>query len=309
MDPELYKKIWEELLKQGGFRDFERVKVGNRGYLRTNYRITEPDGKERKEAWIIDTKDSISPSDIVDYNSFIKSSNFDYGILLTAGTLTGSGFYVLNQSAPFVRVYDHDMFTELLQQSPEIAQKYDIKIEEVLPEDARTLLQRLSECPPGEETWKEYEDLIEEIFNYLFVPPLDEPRSQSRAENGLEIRDIVYPNRVSGGFWEYVRSEYKGAYVVVEAKNKKESDKNDVLQLSDYLVERQLGLFGVLSSRGISESAIDQRRKAYSTDLHKMIILLDDKDVSEMITKRSRKESPEDILSDRIDLYRLGYRF
>jgi len=75
------------------------------------------------------------------------------------------------------------------------------------------------------------------------------------------------------------------------------------------LIEKQLGLFGILSSRAISQSAIDQRRKAYSTDPHRMRVLIDDIDISEMIMKKSRKESPLDILSDRIDLYRMGYRF
>jgi len=287
LDQEQYRKIWEELLRKLGLGKFEKVKVQKKSYLRTNYKICEPDGSERTETWIVATKDSINPSDIVNYNQFVKKSDFDYGVLLTAGTLTASGVHVLNESAPLVRVYDYGKFTGLLGQSPEIAEKYGIEIKEVLPKEARIFLRRLEKCPSGKETWKEYEDLIEEIFAYLFVPPLDKPKSQSRAEDGLEIRDIVFPNRISEGFWEYVRSEYKGSYVVVEAKNKIESDKNDVLQLSDYLIEKQLGLFGILSSRRISQSAIDQRRKAYSIDPHRMIVLLDDKDVSEMIMKKS----------------------
>lgn len=302
-------RIWEELLGARGFGKFKKATVENKGYLRTNYEISEPDGKIRTETWLIDTKGSISPSDIVNYNGFVENSGFDYGVLLTASTLTGSATYVLNESAPLVRVYDNVKFTDLLEQSPEIAKKYGIEIKEVLPKEAKIFLQRLMKCPPGKETWKEYEDLIEEIFTYLFVPPLDKPKSQSRAEDGLEIRDVVFPNRVFEGFWNYVRSEYKGSYIVLEAKNKKESDKNDVLQLGDYLTEKQVGLFSILVSRGISQSAIDQRRKAYSTDPHRMIVLIDEKDTREMIMKKCRRENPEDVLNDRIDLYRLDYRF
>ena len=83
----------------------------------------------------------------------------------------------------------------------------------------------------------------------------------------------------------------------------------DVLQLSDYLQDRQLGLFGILISRGISQSAIDQRRKLYSTEPHKMIVLLDDDDIREAIVKKSNNEDPEGVIRDRIDAYRIQYRF
>jgi hypothetical protein len=184
-----------------------------------------------------------------------------------------------------------------------------VSIEDALSEPARSLLQRLEKCPPGEETWKEYQDLIEGIFAYLFVPPLGKPERQSRAEDGLEIRDLVFPNQIAEGFWEYIRTEYRGSYVVVEAKNKSSSKKDDVIQLCDYLNPKQLGLFGILCSRGIDESANDQRRKAYSTAPHKMIVLLNDNDISEMIHKKSRKETPEDVLRDRLDFYRIHFRF
>lgn len=309
LDQEQYMNIWEEILRKKGLGKFEKVTVEKKVYLRTNFKVGEPDGRERTETWVIATKDSISPSDILNYNGFVGESGFDYGVLLTPGTLTGSAVHVLNESAPLVRVYDHIKFIDLLKQSPEIAKEYGIEMEEVLTDEASFFLNKLKNCPPGKRTWKEYQDLIEEIFENLFVPPLSKHEAQSRSEDGLDIRDLVFPNHVESGFWAYVRSEYKGSYIVVEAKNRLESDKNDVIQLSEYLVKEQTGLFGILPSRSISKSAKNQRRKAYSTKPHKMIVLLDDKDIFEMIVKKSRKESPEHVLRDRIDLYRMKYRF
>lgn len=187
---------------------------------------------------------------------------------------------------------------ELLRQEPQIARARE-----------KVFLEELRKCHPGKESWREYEKLIEEIFSYLFVPPLRTPESQSRADDGLEIRDLIFPNTTDTGFWKYVRTEYRGTYIVVEVKNKQGATKNDVIQISDYLRGKQLGLFGLLVSRGISQSALDQRRKEYSTEPSKMIVLLDDDDVHEMILKKIKGDNPEDVIRDRIDKYRIEYRF
>lgn len=309
MNEEEYLKIWEELLRRRGFGKFEQIETKKGRFLRTNYNVHEPDGSQRNETWILDSKGSISPLDILTYNGYVRKLGADYGVLLTPGTLTSSAVLVLNESAPCVRVYDHTKFIKLLGEETDIASKYNVSIEESLIEPARSFMKGIEECPPGKETWKEYQDLIEGIFAYLFVPPLGKPEWQSRAEDGLEIRDVVFPNLITDGFWEYIRTEYKGSYVVVEAKNIAESNKDDVIQLCDYLNPNQLGLFGILCSRGISGSAEEQRRKAYSTDPHKMIVLLSDNDVREMIHKKSRRENPVDVLRDRIDFYRIHFRF
>jgi len=303
------KRIWIELLNKRGFEEFKETNIGGKRYLKTNYKVNEPDGTERIETWVINTKDSISPHDIVNFNGFVSNHGFNYGVLLTPNTLTGSAVHVLNNSAPLVRVYDHHDFNVWLKESPDIARKYGIESEDSLTKEAQTFLERLGKCKAGNKDWKEYQDLTQEAFTYLFVPPLEKPKAQSRAEDGLEIRDAVFPNRADNGFWAYVRTEYKGAYIVVEAKNKEDVAKNDVLQLSDYLIEKQLGLFGILIGRKIDRSANKQRRKAYSIDSNRMIVLLDDNDLNELIVKKSRGENPEDVLKDRIDLYRMNYRF
>jgi hypothetical protein len=309
LDPEQYRKMWEELLRNRGLEEFGEVAISGRNYLRTNYRISEPDGKERTEKWIIGTKDSVSPSDIVDYNALVRNKGYDFGVLVTPSTITGSAFHVLIESAPYVRVYDYGKFTDLLRQSPEIAEKYGVPIEEVLPKETNTFLQKIKGCAPGKEAWKEYQDLMEEIFCYLFVPPLNKPEPQHRAEDGLDIRDLIFPNHTESGFWAEVRSEYKGSYIVVEAKNKVDLDKNDVSQLSGYLHEKQLGLFGILLCRKVSQPAIDERRAAYTNPPHRMIVLIADVDLIEMLIKKARGENPEDVLRDRTDLYRMKYRF
>ena len=174
---------------------------------------------------------------------------------------------------------------------------------------AREFLQRLKKCVPGRTHWREYQNLITDIFTYLFVPPLRNPKPQSRTNDRLEIRDVVYPNHTTEGFWHDIKNEYSGSYVVVEAKNKQATEAKDVVQIADYLTEKQAGSFGLLISRRVTESALKKRRKYYSNSPHKMSVLLDDEDIKKMLKRKSAGENPEDVIIERIDTYRIDFEF
>jgi hypothetical protein len=173
---------------------------------------------------------------------------------------------------------------------------------------AKTLLKELQICSSGKKMWREYESLIKDVFSYLFVPPLDNPDVHCRTIDGLEIRDLIFSNHAEDGFWKEIKTEYKGSYVVIEVKNKEKPNQRDVLQLSDYLNEKHLGLFGILISRKLNKPLEEKRRELYSND-HKMIVLLDDTDIQNMILKKSANEKPEDIIKRLIDTYRMSFAY
>jgi hypothetical protein len=174
---------------------------------------------------------------------------------------------------------------------------------------ADQLIEHLSKCPAGKDNWREYQALIGDVFAYLFCPPLNSPKVQCGTMDGSEIRDLILPNHSTHGFWNEIRADYKGAYIVVEIKNTKKISQTDVLQLDNYLNLHHTGLFGILVARKLSKSALDKRRKCYSDDGHKMIVLLDDEDIIQMIKMKSNKEKPEDLLRGKIDSYRTQYQF
>jgi hypothetical protein len=174
---------------------------------------------------------------------------------------------------------------------------------------AEQLLERLSKCSAGKKDWQVYQDIIGEVFAYLFSPPLNFPIIQSRTLDGLEVRDLILPNHATKGFWKEIRTDYKGAYIVVEAKNKAKPDQKDVLQVADYLNADHLGLFGILVSRKLSNSALMKQRKMYSGPEHKMIVLLDDNDIMRMIQMKSNKEKPEEVIGEKIDSYRMKFQY
>jgi hypothetical protein len=207
--------------------------------------------------------------------------------------------FLQEKNVPF-KAYD-DLFKET-------SKKHDPEKKIDVDNQAKTLLLRLKCCHSGKKMWRDYENLIKDIFQYLFSPPLDNPKVQNRTADGLEIRDLIFPNHVSDGFWNEIRNEYRGSYIVVEAKNKEKPNQKDVLQVADYLNEKQVGLLGILVSRKLSKSALEKRRKYYSND-HKMIVLLDDNDITEMILNKSDNKKAEDILAQRIDSYRIQYEY
>jgi hypothetical protein len=174
---------------------------------------------------------------------------------------------------------------------------------------AEQLIEKLSKCSAGKQDWREYQNIMGEVFTYLFSPPLNSPKIQSRTLDGLEIRDLILPNHATQGFWNEVRTDYKGAYIVVEAKNTSKPDQKDVLQIADYLNANHAGLFGIMVSRKLSKSALEKRRKFYSESEHKMIVLLDDNDIVRMIQMKSNKEKPEEVIREKIDSYRTQFQF
>lgn len=97
----------------------------------------------------------------------------------------------------------------------------------------------MDDCPEGNDGWKKYEDICLEVLKYLFIPPLGEPKIQARRENGIDIRDAIFPNRNSNDNWKFIRDDYNAKYIVFEFKNYSENgsdiDKHVLLQIDDYL--------------------------------------------------------------------------
>jgi len=66
---------------------------------------------------------------------------------------------------------------------------------------------------------KEYESIYIKKLKYIFVPPVSEPKIQSRRESGVDIRDAIFPKRATNANWKFIREDYDAKYVVIEFKN------------------------------------------------------------------------------------------
>jgi HJR/Mrr/RecB family endonuclease len=241
-------------------------------------------------------------------------------LLITNSELTNSSRKFLAHSASNIIVWEgHELIRKLFS-FPDLVEKYFSKktpikkeslqlIDKEL-ENVQGLIKRLEECPEGKEGWKTYEDICIDILNYLFVPPLGEPKIQSRRESGVDIRDAVYPNRNSNKNWKFIRDDYDAKYIVFEFKNYSkdgsEIDKQILLQIDDYL-KKTIGRFGIICSKKAPNRSGLEKRKDVFIENNKLILFVNNEDLKEMLLRKYKKMDPSDVLIDLIDDFNLKF--
>jgi hypothetical protein len=162
---------------------------------------------------------------------------------------------------------------------------------------AQELITRLEALPPGREAFREFEDLCVEILNYAFFPQLGVPSVQSRSEDGLDIRDAVFPITGGHAFWQEIKRTCSTRFMVAEFKNYTESIRQrEVESVQQYLYSKAMRMFGVLCSRNQpSESALLARRRAW-VEADKLILFLSDEELKDLVHAKSYGENPTDVL-------------
>ncbi|MFB7324613.1 hypothetical protein [Streptomyces sp. NPDC056190] len=189
----------------------------------------------------------------------------------------------------------------------EEARRYvgDVDLSENL--DAVTFGGRLSGLTPGRESWALYQRLCQEIFEYLFCPPLRTPIAESRTENGINRRDFILPNYAPDGYWDFLRKEYHADYIVVDPKNYAgKVGKERVLQVANYLQRHGTGLFGIMVCRNGADRAAQLTIREQWILHDKMIIVLKDDDLLQMLTDKAFGNDPVELIRQKIEDFRLG---
>jgi len=171
-----------------------------------------------------------------------------------------------------------------------------------------SFLHQLKHCEPGMEGWSEYERVSTGLFTLLFVPPLSEPRIQTRTESGLNVRDAVFPNYAEGGVWSMIDQRYQARYIVFECKNlSKPIGQEPVNQVSRYLRNKALGNVGVISSRMKASPEAREAQKEVFRDLNHLVLLLEDFDFTQMIRLKRKTSSADRYIQNIIADFSLSY--
>ena len=170
------------------------------------------------------------------------------------------------------------------------------------------LVDSLKGILPGKEEWNIYQNIVGEICECLFSPPLEKPIPESSDKSKANRRDFIIPNYSDDGFWSFLRTAYQADYIVVDAKNYKNPiKKTSILQISNYLKPHGVGLFAMIFSRkGGDNSGCEQTIREQWLINRKMILVFEDEEVIEMLVAKSENRSPESILSRKIEQFRLS---
>ena len=164
---------------------------------------------------------------------------------------------------------------------------------------------RLRKIQPGRPGWSDYQRLCKDIFEYLFCPPLEAPIWESANWSGVNRRDVIFPNYAADGIWKFFRDTYRADLVVVDAKNYRNPiKKTPVLQMAHYLTRHGAGLFGIVATRnGVDTSTLYVLREQWA--LHdKMIVIITDDDVLQMLTLKASGGDPATLLRQKIEDFR-----
>ena len=163
---------------------------------------------------------------------------------------------------------------------------------------ADRLINDIKKCPLGQPGWKQFEEIILKIIKYVFENSFSNLliKEQVRDELGTDIKDFIISNNGTHEFWRTIKNLYNSNNIVIECKNYKSTiGINELRQVADYLEERAYGQFGIIFTRkGLDDGGIKKQLKYLRTQNKKMILVLNEDDIIELIKRRSININPEE---------------
>lgn len=170
------------------------------------------------------------------------------------------------------------------------------------------LIEKLKSCDPGKRDWSLYQELVGDILEHLFCPPLKKPLPEHADKTKTNRRDFILPNYAENGFWHVLQRNYMADFVVADAKNySRKIGKNEILQVANYLKPRGAGLFGMIFSRHGCDAAGGMHTLREQWLLHgKLILVLSDEEVCSMLIAMRDIRKPEYIVEEIIEQFRLS---
>lgn len=169
------------------------------------------------------------------------------------------------------------------------------------------LCQELRNLGRGRAHWPAYESLCDKILRYLFPNDLHGWHTQKRTDDGLNRFDYVCRIIPTTDFWSFLIDHLDSRYALFEFKNYSGKIKQgQILTTEKYLLEKGLRRVAIILSRkGGDDSAIKMAQGAMR-ESGKLMLILDDDRVCEMLHMKERGEDPTDLLFDLADAFLLS---
>ena len=168
----------------------------------------------------------------------------------------------------------------------------------------KNYIEELSDIEEGADKSKEYEVLLEKIIKDIFSNELTLFQRQSRTEDGINIFDMIckIKNGINDDFFTIVEKYYKTKYILFEFKNYSDVIKQgQICTTEKYLFETALRKVAIIITRhGIDKNGM-KLAKGILRESGKLIIVLNDEDVKEMIRIYEKGEKASTVLERKLD--------
>lgn len=164
------------------------------------------------------------------------------------------------------------------------------------------LCNRLKMLKKGRKTWAQYENICEEILKYLFEDELYGWHRQTRTDDDLNRFDYICRIKPSTEFWNFLLEHLHSRYVLFEFKNYvKRISQGQVLTTEKYLLERALRRVAIILTRTGAEKHAIVACQGAMRENGKLILVLDDDKVCELLHLKEKGDDPSDLLFEIAD--------
>lgn len=170
----------------------------------------------------------------------------------------------------------------------------------------RTLAERLRRLAAGRPEATQYEELSIEILKFLFGSDLVGWNAQNRTDDGLNRLDCICRVKPTHEFWRFIIEDLGSRYVVFEFKNYQDPiSQGQVLTTEKYLLAPALRKVAFILTRNGADEGARKMAKGAMREHGKLMLILDDQSVIDMLEKRDSGVDPTDIMFDRADEFML----
>jgi hypothetical protein len=144
---------------------------------------------------------------------------------------------------------------------------------------------------------QKYEQNLCPLLASMLYPELDFAQPQSRTDEGVLIRDLIFYNNTSHKLLNELYKKYDTRQIVFELKNTKEVNTNHINQLNRYL-SNEFGRFGVIFTRNKPPRNVYKNTISLWSGQRRCILILDDEDLKLMCQVYENKQrKPIDVLN------------
>ncbi len=320
----LFEKFILSLFCKLGYKvkdEYQKDTISNLSYRRADI-IAEKDGK----TYCIEVKFSrISEEAIKQVYEYTNGEDVNgkdvIPVLVTAFEVKEKEKCIYKEKYPELEIIDISNLLYVVKDADELKSKLNsmlpFSVEDIFPtkplididflhhnDYTESLIKELNSCQSGKKSFSVYEDVCCKILKLLFSEDLALWKKQEKSNNNLYRFDLLCRIKDDNKktFWSIVENYFKSKYVIFEFKNySEEVTQKEIYTTERYLYSKALRSVGIIVTKEGYDKNAFWAAKGCLRENGKLILLLTNKDLLEMIKIKNDEENPSDYLLNKLD--------